>query len=451
MHLFIANSSWTYIHESVFEKYRPSYTLKNLKKQNMIRLGNHWRAKKMPDFIKCYEPSVDMPWYVKVPSGLRSYPSIPFYEEWQFKEVEFPKSSITMHDYQEDVVSKLSQAKTWLIKSGAWSWKTIIIIEWIRALKRKTLIVMKDLTLMKQMVRDVQNFLWITPLQISWKNLSKKALSECDSRITIVSIESRDKIPAEELASYGTIFFDEAHTYFSDDRREWLGSLSPQYLFWLTATPNVNHMENKIFPIYFWNQIETKWIKIHVPHYYHVYSDFEFYLDDPKDFSVMKEAMYTGEKRNKLIVDTVVKNIDGRKWLVFCEYVSHAKVIKEILEVKWIKTYLMVGEVPDIERERIQKEVTDYQWTCVIVWSHQIIGTWFNIPELSFAILTIPIRFDTSVEQFVGRLSRVHPTKPQAKFYEITDHLVPMLARQSQSRARVYRSTYPTWKVSVAF
>ena len=90
---------------------------------------------------------------------------------------------------------------------------------------------MKDLSLMSQMVSDIEGFLGITPTQISGTKASKKVSDTWDNRITVVSVESRDKISEAELRSFGTIFFDEAHTYFSDPRREWLGNVSPQYLF----------------------------------------------------------------------------------------------------------------------------------------------------------------------------------------------------------------------------
>lgn len=445
-----ANNTGTYIRKDVFEaKHIKTFTLKNLKKMNELRLGNIWRAKKMPDTIKCYTEDSGVDGYVKVPGGIRSYIPEQFVFEYNYPDIEFPQSTITLHDYQEVVVNQLESAGTGLIKSGAWSGKTIIIIEWIRRLKRKTLIVMKDLSLMSQMVSDIEWFLWITPTQISGTKVSKKVLDTWDDRITVVSIESRDKISEKELRSFWTIFFDEAHTYFSDARMQWLGNVSPQYLFWLTATPKVNHMEDAIFKLYFWKEITTEWIQIHVPNYNQVLSDFNYYLDDIKEFHKLKEAMYTAEKRNTLIVNTVVKNIKWRKWLVFCEHVAHARTLEAMLIEKWLKTYLMIGEVSKEDRETIRSEVIGYQWDCVIVWSVQIIGTGFNIPELSFAILTTPIKFTTSVEQFVGRLSRVHPSKPQAEFYEVTDHMVWILNNQSKSRLRTYKQTYPTGKIKI--
>lgn len=451
---YLAHPTWNFIHASAFNKL--DYTLKNLKKLKALRMWQVWCNKPflpswkpnksyMPDTIKCYIESPKSPAWIQIPPGLRS--TIPFESHYDNQVIEFPKSSITMHDYQELVVNQLSTAKVWLIQSGAWSGKTIIIIEGIRALQRKALIVMKDITLMAQMVKDIQTFLWITPVQISWKVYSKKKMLEWDDRITVVSIESRDKI--QNLNEFGTIFLDEAHCYFSDARREWLWSLSPEYMFWLTATPKVNDLEDKVFDIYFWKKIITTGISVHTPNYNQVISHFNFQIDDTSQFHELEEALYASERRNQLIADVVCRYIPNKKWLVFCKQIIHAKTIQAMLDARWIKTYLMIGEVSLEEREKIRNDVIAYKWSCVIIGSVQIIGTWFNIPELSFALLTIPVKFSSSIEQFVGRLSRVYEWKPQAEFFEITDHLVPLLNRQSISRVRTYKQTYPNGKIKI--
>lgn len=92
---------------------------------------------------------------------------------------------------------------------------------------------------------------------------------------------------------YGLILLDEADTYLgSDERRTWVGSLSTEYLYALTGTIKVNHVEDKVFPIYYGKATTLKLIH-ETPIYRQVYSDFEFYLDDIGDFYLLKEAMYT--------------------------------------------------------------------------------------------------------------------------------------------------------------
>lgn len=444
MHLFIANSSWTYIHESVFEKYRASYTLKNLKKQNMIRLGNHWAAKKMPDSIKCYSVSVDMPWYIRVPSGLRSYPTIPFHTEYDNEVIEHPPMQRVLYDYQTQTVWEALIWPVWLIHSSTWSWKTTMICEIISRLKRNSLIVVQNLTQMSQMVDDINTILWVTPTQVSGKKYSQKEKETWYSGVTVCSIDSRDKIKSSD---YGLILLDESDTYLgSDERRNWVGNLSPEYLYWLTGTIKVNHVEDKVFPIYY-GKATTLSLIHEIPLYKQVYSDFEFYLDDIGDFYLLKEAMYTAEKRNELIVSTVMANISGRKGIVFCEYIEHARTIASTLESRGIKVFLLIGEVSKDDRERIRQEAKEYKGEVVLVGSVKILGRGFDLPELSLAILTTCEKFTSNIQQYIWRIVRKYDGKPSPLFIDIVDHMTPILNSQAISRVRTYKRAFPDGKV----
>ena len=53
---------------------------------------------------------------------------------------------------------------------------------------------------------------------------------------------------------------------------------------------------------------------------------------------------------------------------------EHAKTLKQMLDAKGIRTYLMIGEIKDDERERIRDEVRAYKGDCVIIGSVKIIG-----------------------------------------------------------------------------
>ena len=79
--------------------------------------------------------------------------------------------------------------------------------------------------------------------------MTKKEIAESDERITVCSIDSRDKL---NMKDYGCICLDESDTYFaSDDRRDWLLHLSPEYLYAFTGTVKVNNMDDSVFKLYY--------------------------------------------------------------------------------------------------------------------------------------------------------------------------------------------------------
>jgi len=444
-----ANNTGTYIRKDVFEaKHIKTFTLKNLKKMNELRLGNIWRAKKMPDTIKCYTEDSGVDGYVKVPGGIRSYIPEQFTNDYHDnKVIEHPALSRVSYDYQLKAIWELTSRSVWLLHASTGSGKTQMICDITNRLKRNTLIVVQNLTQMSQMVDDIHKILWVIPTQVSGKKPSAKQRASWYPWITVCSIDSRDKIQA---SSYGLVLLDETDCYlWSDDRREWVGSLSSEYLYWLTGTIKVNHVDDSVFKLYYGKITELKLLN-HTPNYVQVLSDFNYHLDDIKEFHLLKEALYTAEKRNALILTTAIKALAGwRKGLIFTEHVDHAKTLVKELVAKWIKAYMLIGEVSKDERERIRTEARMYWWSCVIVGSVKIIGRWFDLPELSFAVLTTCEKFNSNIEQYVGRLSRHYEGKPQAVFIDIVDHMTGILNNQARSRLQTYRRAYPEGKVSI--
>lgn len=446
---YLANNTGTYIRKDIFEaKHKATFTLKNLKKLNELRLWNLWRARKMPDTIKCYTEDSGLEGYVKVPGGIRSYIPEQFTNDYHASIIiNHPDLLRQSYDYQGNAVDWLLGQSVWLLHASTGSWKTQMICEIIKRLSRNTLIVVQNLTQMEQMVGDIQQILWVIPRQVSGRKPSKKEQSTWYPYITVCSIDSRDKIRPED---YGLILLDEADTYlWSDERRTWVGNLSPEYMYALTGTIKVNHVDDSVFKLYYGKITELKLLN-HTPNYVQVLSDFNYHLDDIKEFHLLKEALYTAEKRNALITKVVYRAaMESRKGLVFTEHVEHARTITRLLQEAGIKTYVLIGEVDKDERERIRTEARDHGWSCVIVWSVKIIGRWFDLPELSFAVLTTSEKFTSNIEQYVGRLSRHYEGKPQAVFIDIVDHMTGILNNQARSRLQTYRRAYPEGKVSI--
>ena len=442
------NNQGTFIRKDIFEtKHKATFTLKNLKKMNELRLGNVWRARKMKDTIQCYQTSSDHPDYVKVPAGIRSYIADQFISEYDNQVIEHPPLTRASYDYQSDAIMTLLQWNVWLLHASTGSGKTQMICDIVTRMKRNTLIMVQNLTQMWQMVDDISQVLGIIPTQISWNKYSKKEQSTWYPHITVCSIDSRSKVPHRD---FWLVLLDEADTYIgSDERRNWIWSLSNEYLYALTWTIKVNHVDDSVFKLYYGKTTELKLLH-HTPHYVQVLSDFNYHLDDIKEFHKLKEALYTAEKRNALIVATVAKvATEGRKGLVFTEHVEHAKSLEKLLQEKWIRTYVLIGEVDKDERERIRTEAHSHRWGLVIIWSVKIIGRGFDLSELSFAVLTTAERFQSNIMQYVGRLARRHPEKPQAMFYDIVDHMTGILNNQARSRLQAYRRAYPEGKVSI--
>lgn len=215
-----------------FHAYSDDFTSKNERKAKLIRRGNLWSAKKMPDEIKHYEEKNGV---YKIPMGAISFLPHITISEYNNKSYDFPELANPLFDYQKKVVDEALLLPCGLIHASTGSGKTYMICEMARRLKRKTLIVVHNLTQMGQMVQDVQNILGFFPHYVCGKSMKKKELKEADERITILNIDSHDKI--EDYSQFGTILLDEVDTFLNADlRRNWVGTLSPEYMYCFTGT-----------------------------------------------------------------------------------------------------------------------------------------------------------------------------------------------------------------------
>ena len=254
-------------------------------------------------------------------------------------------------------------------------------------------------------------------------------------------------MPRAFIESFWTIIIDEADRMLqSGKRRDWVGSLSPKRLYGLTGTISLNNVSDKVFPMYFWPKTEYI-IKHFIPTIHKVQTQFvysDWQLEDMKEFYKLKQELYTDTARNNFIVKTIAETINWRKAICFTEFIEHAKLLQSSLEDKWIKCFLIIGEVNWEERERIRKELTEHKWQCVLIGSKVCIGRGFNVPELSVWYLTICEKFTSSVEQYVWRIIRKFEWKKQdnVDWYDFSDDNVFILQNQSKHRDWVYRREF---------
>jgi superfamily II DNA or RNA helicase len=76
----------------------------------------------------------------------------------------------------------------------------------------------------------------------------------------------------------------------------------------------------------------------------------------------------------------------------------------------------------------------------VILATGSYIGEGFDDPRLDTLFLTMPISWRGTLQQYVGRLHRIHDGKKVVRVYDYVDSDVPMLARMFERRLNGYRA-----------
>ena len=76
----------------------------------------------------------------------------------------------------------------------------------------------------------------------------------------------------------------------------------------------------------------------------------------------------------------------------------------------------------------------------VILATGSHIGEGFDDSSLDTLFLTMPISWRGTLQQYVGRLHRIHDGKKVVRVYDYVDAHVPMLARMYEKRLKGYRA-----------
>jgi superfamily II DNA or RNA helicase len=76
----------------------------------------------------------------------------------------------------------------------------------------------------------------------------------------------------------------------------------------------------------------------------------------------------------------------------------------------------------------------------VILATGRYIGEGFDDPRLDTLLLAMPISWRGTLQQYVGRLHRMHDNKRIVRVYDYVDGSVAMLARMYEKRVSGYKA-----------
>ena len=432
------DNSGLYISKEFFnENTKKYFTLKNLKKQYNQRL-NIWGWQKMPDEIKYY-----IVWnkYIKVPVGFYWTHQEKFEDKYIYNEVKHPKFLWKLYEDQAEKVWELLKNDVWFMYATTWVGKGVMIPYIASQLNCKTLIIVPWIQLLNEMTERIENLLWVTPKTIWGKAQSKKL--DVYEMITVATIDSVVKLNTKE---YDCILVDEFDKIIhSEKRQEFIKKLTPKYLYWFTWTIKLNHIDNRLINILFWEKID--FIKKNfIPTIYNVHTTYtsELCYDDMKEFVQLNSEILIDDVRNNLIVDTVYKSVtewEMKHDLVLTNRLDQIPVLVHKLENKNIKVFVVKWEDSKEDRENTISMFKDCE-QAVLIWSAQILSRWFDCPILQSVHLIYPCTFDMLIVQSCGRVMREYPQKTYCNIYSYSDTKHPFLHRQSNNRLKAMKNEY---------
>jgi superfamily II DNA or RNA helicase len=153
-------------------------------------------------------------------------------------------------------------------------------------------------------------------------------------------------------------------------------------------------------------------------------------------------ALVTNGERNQQIVGDIIQAVrEGRSPLVLTNRTDHierlAGALSDIEHVLVLK-----GGMGKKQRQAIAEKLASIPdgKPRVLLATGSYIGEGFDDSRLDTLFLTMPISWRGTLQQYVGRLHRIHEGKKVVRVFDYLDAQVPMLGRMYEKRLKGYRA-----------
>src|SRR6266545_3121445 len=251
------------------------------------------------------------------------------------------------------------------------------------------------------------------------------------------------------VVEYGQVIVDECHHVSAFSFESILKSAMAKYVYGLTATPT---RKDGHHPIIFMQcgpircSMSARDATARSP-FQHVvrprHTNFQR-ASAGDDFTIhdVYAALINDTDRNQQIVTDILDAIaNGRTPLVLTQRTDHLeRLAAELSTIEHV--LILKGGMGKKQRRVVADKLASIPdgVSRIIVATGSYIGEGFDDSRLDTLFLTTPISWRGTLQQYVGRLHRIHDGKKIVQVYDYADTQVPMLARMFEKRLKGYRA-----------
>jgi superfamily II DNA or RNA helicase len=165
----------------------------------------------------------------------------------------------------------------------------------------------------------------------------------------------------------------------------------------------------------------------------------------PEQADTTIQELYAGlvddKARNELIVGDLLRAVqDGCSPLLLTARTEHLRYFETALNGKVDNVFVLKGGMGKKQRRSIAEAIAAVPEgnPRVILATGSYIGEGFDDARLDSLFLAMPISWKGTLQQYVGRLHRLHDAKRVVRVYDYVDSKVLMLARMFARRLKGY-------------
>lgn len=406
-----------------------------------------------PRVIACGQ---DFPKYVAVPRGclmdvmtlLRTHHIRPEVQDERFLgvpvEVEFDGQ---LRPVQEDAVRQIADHDEGILSAPTAFGKTAVAA-WLIAKRRvNTLILVHRQQLLDQWQERLAMFLKVPSLSIGQVGGGKMHRTGCIDVAVIQSLYQKEAVK-DFVAEYGQVIVDECHHISAFTFEQVMREVKAKYVLGLTATPTRKDGHHPIIymqcgPVRF--SMSPKAMAETNPFEHKVIprqTDFQM----PADLAEVAiqdvyAALTNHASRNEMIAADITNALaSGRSPLLLTGRTEHLGYFANKLSGTAKHVFVLKGGMGAKKRRETaaaMAAVRDDE-SRLILATGSYIGEGFDDARLDTLFLAMPISWKGTLQQYVGRLHRLHYSKRVVQVYDYVDDAIPMLARMFERRLKGY-------------
>ena len=348
---------------------------------------------------------------------------------------------------QREAVSTLNGCDEGILSAPPAFGKTAVAAWLIAERKVSTLVLVHRQQLLDQWRERLMMFLELPPTSVGQIGGGKRDRS---GRVDVALFQSlhRKGEVKDCIAEYGQVIVDECHHISAFTFEQVMRQIKAKYVVGLTATPTRKDGHHPIIfmqcgPVRF--SLSARGMTESTPFEHFVIprqTDFRM-APNLTDVTIhdVYAALVRDRARNEMIVEDLVRAVEsGHSPLLLTGRTEHLKYFETKLTGVVKNVFVLKGGMGTKQRRAAAEALASVGETDqrVILATGSYIGEGFDDARLDTLFLAMPISWKGTLQQYVGRLHRLHDNKRVVRVYDYVDAEVPMLARMYERRLKGY-------------
>jgi len=348
---------------------------------------------------------------------------------------------------QEEAVSKIRDHDQGILCAPTAFGKTAVAAWLIARRKVNTLIVVHRQQLLDQWRQRLAVFLNLPLSAIGQIGGGK---TERTGSIDVALLQSlyRHREVKDLVAEYGQVIVDECHHISAFTFEQVMKQLKARYVLGLTATPTRKDGHEPIIymqcgKIQF--SLSARQMTEETPFEHKViprYTGFRLERDITEvTIQDLYASLVTDAARNEQIAHDIVQALAaGRSPLLLTGRTEHLRYFADRLRDSVKNLFVLKGGMGKRQRQSAAEALAQVPENepRVILATGSYLGEGFDDARLDTLFLALPISWRGTLQQYVGRLHRIHDNKRVVEVYDYVDVDVPVLMRMYERRLKGY-------------